>query len=353
MDIFNLNNDDFIAQSTKKVRAFDDNIYDPDINKGVNGVYKSVIRFLPWLGAKTVDDIRYKKYTVKLVNPLTKERLFIDDPSTIGQSSIFWNLETRLKKLKTEEPELHKEIEQNFSRFYKYFSLVYIKRDDQQKELEGKIKVFPHGFKIWKMVEELINPQDADLGTTERINPYDLINGRDFIYVAKKQSSFGRDFDSCKFVGQNSPLIVKTPSGKEAVCSKDPAVQASFRKFLEEKSPNLGDYFFKEWSDADYVKVVDFLKAAITSKQILDEAFSTCRDEKIKAIYYESFKKATPATAKKAAAPAASSLSDLEDELNFGGPSTPAKSTPAPEADDFAFDAGTSNSADDDMFADL
>lgn len=349
MDIFNLNNDDFIAQSAKKVRSFDDNIYDPDVNKGQNGVYKSVIRFIPWLGAQNVNDIRYKKYTVKLVNPLTGERMFIDDPSTIGASSVFWNLETRLKKLKDEEPELHKEIDKNFNRFYKYFSLIYIKRDDQQPDLVGKIKVFPHGFKIWQLAENLINPPDADLGTTTTVNPYDLINGRDFIYVAKKQSSFGRDFSGCKFVDQNSPLIVKTPKGNDVACSSDPKVQESFKNFLAQHSPNLSQYFFKEWTEADYVKVVSFLKAAITSKQILDEAFASCRDPKIKGIYEESFKKGAPAqaqtSAKKATVPVASNLNDLEGDLNFT--SAPAASKGSA---DLEFDAPAANaSADEDM----
>jgi hypothetical protein len=357
LDIFNLSSDEFIAQSAKKVRVSDENIYDPDVTKAPNGVYKAVLRFIPWFGAKSVDEIRYKKYTVKLTNPLTNEKFFIDDPSTVGSSSVFWNLESRLKKLEKEEPELHKQLIANFSRFYKYFSLVYIKKDPQNPHLEGQIKVFPYGFKIWKLGEDLINPQDAELGTAVKCNPFDMVNGRDFIFVAKKKNQQWRDFDSCKFVPENSALIVKAPNGNEVSCTADIETQKKFRAFLEKNSPDLSNYFFKEWKDADYFRAVDFLKAAIPAKSILDEAFAQCRDQKIKDAYANSAKAVAQKSAK---TPQASSLDDLESDLTFGGSPAMAASVPTGSVSDLEFDAPSTTvsakpaaSIDDDMFADL
>lgn len=356
MDIFNLNSDDFIAQSAKKVRATDENLYDPDPSSAKNGKYQAIIRLIPWFGAKSVDEIRYKKYGVTITNPITKEKLFIDDPSTIGASSVFWNLETIIKQLEKTEPDLHKQLSTNFSRFYKYFSLAYIKKDPQNPELEGKIKVFPHGYKIWKMGEDLINPADAELGTTAKVNPYDLVNGRDLILIVSKKSinSKWRDFDSCKFHDVNSPLIVKTPKGAEVACTNDAVVKEKFMDFLQKNSPDLSAYFFKPWSDADYVKVVEFLRAAIPSKALLDQAFSKCRDAKIVEAYEKSFSNAKVGTGAGKSVPT-TNLLDTDDELNFGS----TKSNVTAATTDVDFEAPSTNASaksqaiDDDMFADL
>lgn len=356
MDIFNLNSDDFIAQSAKKVRATDENLYDPDPTNAKNGTYQAVIRLIPWFGAKSVDELRYKKYGVSITNPLTKEKLFLDDPSTIGESSVFWNIETIIKGLEKNEPELFKQLNANFSRFYKFFSLAYIKKDPQKPDLEGKIKVFPHGYKVWKLGEDLINPVDSELGMTERVNPYDMVNGRDLILVVSKKSvnSKWRDFDSCKYHPINSPLIVKTPKGAEVACTNDPVVREKFKKFLEENSPNLSNYFFKPWADTDYAKAVEFLRAAIPSKQILDQAFEKCREPKIKAAYEQAL---TKKTGKVTSAVPQTSLIDLEEGgLDFSSN----KPASQPASADVDFDQPTTSgkktaplSDDDDMFAGL
>ena len=96
-DLFNLNPNDFSgsAGSTRKV---DENLYNPGPDQGQNGVYKSIIRFIPW--AQDPSKSKYKKYSAKLQNPLTNEKLFVDCPSTTGAPSILWSLDTELKNLK-------------------------------------------------------------------------------------------------------------------------------------------------------------------------------------------------------------------------------------------------------------
>ena len=80
-DLFNLNLDDFSGKSSTNARKVDENMYNPGPDQGQNGIYKSVIRFIPWVTDPSKS--RYKKYAAKLTNPLTNEKLYVD-PAVIG-----------------------------------------------------------------------------------------------------------------------------------------------------------------------------------------------------------------------------------------------------------------------------
>ena len=178
-DLFNLNLDDFSGKSASAARKTDENVYNPGPDQGQNGVYKAVIRFIPWAG--NPKQSRYKKYSAKLVNPLTNEKLYVDCPSTTGASSILWSLDLELKRLANEEPQIVEEIRKKyFNRYYNYYSCVYIKKDPQYPHLEGKIKVFSYGYTIDNLIQQEINPE-AELVTTQKINPFSQRNHSSFL----------------------------------------------------------------------------------------------------------------------------------------------------------------------------
>lgn len=278
-DLFNLNIDDFSGKSQNQQRKTDENLYNPGPDQGQNGIYKSVIRFVPW--AEDTAKSRYKKYTAKLINPLTNERLYIDCPSTNGKSSILWSLDTELKKLKTEEPTVFEEISKYFSRSYSYYSPVYIKKDPQFPQLEGQIKIFPYGYTLDNLIQQEINPED-ELVTTQRINPFSLTQGKDFILVIKRKTKSWRDFTSAKFMNEVSPLIITTDGSEIAANSSDPKVGQYVIDFLKKNTPDMTPYFYKEWADSDYAKVADFIKAIVPYKQIIENLVSNLKDERMK-----------------------------------------------------------------------
>ena len=139
-DFFDLPDDAFSkGKAASREKKVDPNVYDPDPN-AFNGSYKSVFRFIPYVFDKTKS--KYTKYSAKLWNPLTKESVIVDCPSNVGEPSILWTIESVLRSIKNDEPDLHREISNNFSRWYTHHSLVYIKKDPQRPELENSIKVF-------------------------------------------------------------------------------------------------------------------------------------------------------------------------------------------------------------------
>lgn len=355
-DLFNLNPDDFSGKAATQARKVDENMYNPGPDQGQNGVYKSIIRFVPW--AQDPSKSKYKKYAAKLVNPLTNERIVVDCPSTVGKSSILWSLDLELRKLANEEPEVVKEISKYFNRYYNYYSLVYVKRDPQMPQLEGQIKVFSFGYTIDNLIQQEINPE-AELVSVQKVNPFSLTEGKDFVLVVKRKTKAWRDFSASKFMNELSPLILKTPSGKEVGVNDDPKVRAYASEYLTTKSPDMSQYHYKEWTDHEYEKVAEFIKAIVPYKTIIDTLVAGMKDEKMKALFTNSTPKAsgltksaplgedlefTPAPAK---ATSASLSVDLDDD-DFGMSTAPAPAAPAKAAP-----TAPTNDLDDELFADL
>jgi hypothetical protein len=348
-DLFNLNLDDFSGKSSSAARKVDENMYNPGPDQGQNGIYKSVIRFIPWVTDPSKS--RYKKYAAKLINPLTNEKLYVDCPSTTGASSILWTLDLELKRLKNEEPQIVEEIQKYFNRYYNYYSCVYIKKDPQFPNLEGQIKVYSYGYTIDNLIQQEINPE-SELVTTQKINPFSLTQGKDFVLVIKRKTKAWRDFSSSKFMNEVSPLII-THAGKEIPVSTDPKVMQFTSEYFKKNSPDMSQYFLKEWTDSEYEKVADYIKAIVPYKQIIENLVANTKDERMK----KHFTNSKPVNRSQAPmgediefspAPASKSSSmsiDLDDDF-ASDPAPAAKAAPAKSAPAKSDDL-------DDLFADL
>jgi hypothetical protein len=126
-------------------------------------------------------------------------------------------------------------------------------------------------------------------------------------------------------------------------------------QFLQKNSPDMSQYFYQDWSESDYEKVAEFIKAIVPYKQIIENILASTKDERIK----KYFNNSTPVNRSQApmgesleytpkAEPQSSSTAiDLEDD-DFGSitqapAAQPAKAAPAAsQGDDL-----------DDLFADL
>lgn len=324
-DLFNLNPENF-SDKPGSARKVDPNLFNPGPDQGQNGVYKAIIRFIPWV--ENPAQSKYKKYSAKLTNPLTNERLFVDCPSTTGAPSILWSLDTELKNLKDSEPQIVEEIRKYFNRYYNYYSLIYIKRDPQFEELEGQIKVYSFGYGIDNLIQQELHPE-SELVVEQSINPYSLTEGKDFVLVVKRKTKSWRDYSASKFMNEVSPLIISV-DGKEIPVSTDPKVAKFTAKFLKDNSPDLSQYFLKEWTDEDYVKIADFIRAIVPYKQIIDNLVVGIRDPKMKSLFTKTS--------------SGKSNIDIEEETEF----TPA---PAPQSksEDISVDLPEDNLPDEDL----
>ena len=86
LDIFSLDNEDFLKPEPATTGSGDANIYKPYPELGKDGVYKALIRFLPNVANPKKSKIH--KYYVWLKDPIDNSNFVADCPSTVGKKSI-------------------------------------------------------------------------------------------------------------------------------------------------------------------------------------------------------------------------------------------------------------------------
>lgn len=294
-DFFDLPEDSFVKNSSSNGgKKTNPNEYDPDPN-AFNGSYKSVFRFVPYVFDKTKS--KFTKYSAKFWNPLSKEALFVDCPSNEGKPSILWTIERVLKQLKNDEPELHEKLSANFSRWYTHHSIVYIKKDPQRPELENTLKVFKFRNQIDQLIEQQINPEQVDdLTPIKKVNPYHLLQGKDFLCSVGKKTKTFRDWSKCKFMDEVTPLVFKIGDKMIKVENNEKSAKL-VQEFLTKYSPKLDEYAHQAWTDETYEKVASFLIASIGNRHVINMILEQSKDEKINALVRAKLEgKATPKT---------------------------------------------------------
>ena len=249
-DIFNLNNDDFIEKETSKESDF----YKPDPKRGKDNVYKSLIRFVPF--HKDPKKSKVKKYHYWLVDPLTGDGISVDCPSTVNQKSViqdtFW-------KLKKSQSVAEQKLSDKFKRREVYFALVQILKDDHDPSLVGKIKVLKFGQKLNAILQSELQPEYG-----KPYNPFDPFGGRVMALTVTILAGFN-NYDTSKFVGEETPLLL---DGKPI--KKDKQDMARFLEFLEQNSPDLTKYEYKEWSDETREKVKSIIENTVPTMRMVE-----------------------------------------------------------------------------------
>jgi hypothetical protein len=314
-DFFDLPEETISAPSGNQQKKTDPNIYDPDPN-AFNGSYKSVIRFIPYMSDKTKS--KYTKYSAKFWNPLTRESLYVDCPSNAEKPSILWTIDSVLRSLKKEEPELHEQLSSNFSRWYTHTSPVYIKKDPQRPELEGQIKLLRFRSQIDQLIEQQLNPEEIDgLDNARKINPYHLLQGKDFLCVVGKKTQQFRDWSKCRFMDEVTPFVFKI-GDKQIQAENNEKVIKLLNEFMLKNTPKIDDYLHEEWTEETYNKVAEAVIALIPQRTILNMVLDKSKDKKTNALILEKLGASKSAPASKV---------DTADDLDFTSTSQPESAT--------------------------
>jgi len=254
LDIFNLDAESLVTP-TKKEGSKDLEFYKPYPEDGKDGVYKSLVRFLPNVADATKSKIH--KYYVYLQDPSNGNGFSVDCPSTVGKKSvlkdIFW-------KLQNSNSAADKELSKKFSRKEDYYSLIQIVQDKNRPELEGKIMIFKFGKKLNDMIEAQLKPEYGD-----PVNPYDLFSGKLFSIHARKVGEWN-NYDLCSFVGERCPIEV---NGKKMEKNQDD--MAAIVEYLKTGPQNLGSFEYRDWDNETTEKVMAIIRNTVPDGRMVSE----------------------------------------------------------------------------------
>lgn len=218
-------------------------------DQGKNGVYQSVIRFIPWY--KNPSESISEKWVSWLIDPVTQKGRFVDCPSSIGKQSVLQDMFWKLKKSESIQEQKKAEI---FSRRHNFATLIQVIKDENQPELEGKILVYRFGKKLWEKVNAEMKPVIG-----EPHNPFDLLNGKAFALIITKVSGYN-NYDQSKFVDKVIPLAIPNENGELGFINENTDKQMVFN-YLKENSPDLDKYGYKEWDQETYDYVNGVIRA--------------------------------------------------------------------------------------------
>jgi hypothetical protein len=261
-DIFNLDNEAFVKQEIKKDE--DEFIYKPYPELGKDGVYKSLVRFLPNITNPKKSKIH--QYYVWLKDPVDGANHKAICPSTVGKKSILKDL---FWKLKNSPSAKDQEISKAFSRKEDFYSLIQVVKDANRPDLEGKIMIFKFGRKVNDMIEQQIKPEFGNPS-----NPYDLFEGKNFGIQVRKVGEWN-NYDLCQFVGDKMPIMIegeaveKTESGREIVT-----------KYLKTGPLDLDKYDYNDWSDEESEKIMRIIRNTIPDGRMVSEIIGASADSK-------------------------------------------------------------------------
>lgn len=255
LDIFNLDAEAFVTKVAQKGEGKDLEFYKPYPEDGKDGVYKSLVRFLPNPANPAKSKIH--KYYVYLNDPVSGDGFSVDCPSTVGKKSILKDL---FWKLKNSHSAADQELAKKFSRKEDFYSLVQIVQDKNKPELEGKIMIFKFGKKINDMIEAQLQPEYGD-----PCNPFDLFEGRDFAVHVRKVGEWN-NYDLCSFVGERSAIKIEGKPMK-----KTDTDMKNILDYLNQGPKNLASFDYKEWDENLTDKVMAVIRNTVPEQRVVNE----------------------------------------------------------------------------------
>ena len=261
-DIFNLDNESFVKQEIKKDE--DEFLYKPYPELGKDGVYKSLIRFLPNITSPKKSKIH--QYYVWLKDPVDGVNFKALCPSTVGKKSILKDL---FWKLKNSPSAKDQEISKAFSRKEDFYSLIQVVKDPNKPELEGKIMIFKFGRKVNDLIEQQIKPEFGNPS-----NPYDLFEGKSFGLQVRKVGEWN-NYDLCQFVGDKGPVIIDGTPVEKTEESRD-----IITKYLKTGPLDLEKYDYKDWSEDDQEKIMKIIRNTVPDGRVVSEIIGSNGDSK-------------------------------------------------------------------------
>jgi len=261
VDLFDIEDDDMSVFDDEKHNL--DGIYRPSLEnaKDKSKGYQATIRFLPNY-YKGEDDV-IKKGPISIKKHVHYANIAGDADLTgyyecnknfepkCDLCTIFWKLHESKNEADVEKSKL-------INRSTKWYSYVYIIEDENNKELEGKILVFPYGAQVREKIRQQKN---GEAGSKCKV--FSLTTGKDFRLIIKSkgssrekvtyESSLFLDTSPVKLYNESKKSWITIPVDENGKIS--PSAQNKLLKLLLDRNSDLNSHEPKVWSDETKSKV--------------------------------------------------------------------------------------------------
>lgn len=247
-DVFNLEGTEaskFLEKETKT----NDGLLRPKIEEGKDGVRELVIRFLPNLKkdgkiGKTAIE-KHLHYANFQNNPELKGWFDCLKNDNIGKDcplcKTYWALKNSKNPADQEKAKL-------ISRNTKYYSYVYVVEDKQVPENEGKIMIFPFGYKIYTKIETKAK------STRKPVKVEDLIYGANLNLIIKEVGGYA-NYDASEFETPEPIEINGIPLQLDENNQPTKSEKKRIVDFLMSREYELENFIAKDWTPEQYDQV--------------------------------------------------------------------------------------------------
>lgn len=247
-DLFNIAESSAAGSFLEERKAGQDGLLRPKIEEGKNGKRELVIRFLPnfskemQLGPTAIEKhIHYANFPQ---NPDLQGYFDCQKHVTIGTTCTLCDAFWALKNDKNPEKQ---DRAKKISRTTKYYSYVYVVEDKQVPENEGKIFIFPFGYKIFQKIKAQAE------NSRKPIRVEDLMNGANLVLNIEEVGGFV-NYDASYFEGASQIEITGLDIETDAKGRPTKATQEALIEFLLNREFDLEDYLPKAWTPEQHDK---------------------------------------------------------------------------------------------------
>lgn len=242
----------------------DERIWKPKFNQE-KGKGTAIVRFLtPKEGDPFVE---VKNYSFKGKNGnfygMARATIKEDDPVQIAAINCF-------RKAKRDNDERYKDMGKKYLPRSQYFANVYVVKDEENPENEGKVKIFQFGRQIFNIIEKAIKPEFDD---EDPMDPFDFWEGAEF-----KIRMVGKEIPD-----QNTGKKIKVPNYEDSTFDR----QSEFMDGDEEK---IQEYFDQTYDLSEFIdpsKVKSFEEVAEFFKKVTGKDYRWLDPDYVEGEYME------------------------------------------------------------------
>lgn len=256
-------------------RQNDDRFFQPEVDKNGNGL--AIIRFLPAPAIDGDDGLPWVRLFSHGFQGPTGKWYIENSLTTLNQKDPLSDLNSKLWAVSKDDNSPERKQVRNQKRRLNFISNIQVIDYPKDPSLNGQIKLFRYGKKIFDKIEQAMKPE---LSSETPINPFNFWTGANFKLVIKNVAGF-RNYDSSTFYPASS-------------LSEDDKVLEEIWK---------SEYSLKEFLAPSNFKSYDELKARL--EEVLEG------QTEVSAPAY------TPKESKRAEAPQVTNLDDDEDLSEF------------------------------------